>query len=333
MRISFTTSPSGLNLNSGYGLAGYGMVTSLQRCGHEVNFKDSGAPVEISFNMPDDSPWSNPLAYHISITPWESTKLKPGWLESMNSNCDEQWATSPWVAEVYKSEGVKGPISIYEHGVDHAWHAKRRRHTSGPLKFLHVGSPAPRKNAQMTMEAFRDVFGDSEDVRLTIKAWMKSEVRVYDRKHESILGLPQDMYQNVRVRYDDCSNEEMISIFHNHHALIYPSSGEGFGLIPLQSLASGMPTICTGIWAPYKRFLEPELTLSSKLVVSPWQNMHPGMLNEPSYEDLKEAFKYTADNYDKLAGTAYRNAFLVHSQYDWDTLTEKAFRHIVEKFS
>ena len=329
MHISFNTSPSGLNLDTGYGLAGFGIVTSLQRCGHTVTFKDSTAPVEIAFCMPDDAEWSNPTAYHIQMTPWESTKLKPGWAINFNK-ADEVWATSQWVADVYRAEGVTVPVYVYEHGIDLDWTPRRRR-AGNVIKFLHVGEPAPRKGGQMAMEAFHDVFGDRKDVSLTIKAWRYSAIRVYDRQG-SIVGLPQDVYPNVKAIYNNLEGPEMVYLFHQHDVLVYPSMGEGFGLIPLQALATGMPTICTEAWAPYRRFLSPELALESTLVDSPHPIMHPGCFYLPDYEGLKKSYRYAADNFDRLAGVAYKNSFIVRDEYSWDYLTQKAFKHIVEMF-
>jgi len=177
------------------------------------------------------------------------------------------WATSQWVADVYKSEGVTVPIFVYEHGIDTDWTPRRRYTDNGVVRFLHVGEPAPRKGGQMAMEAFRDVFGDRKDVRLTIKAWRHSTIRVYDRQ-KSIIGLPQDVYPNMKTIYNNLEGPEMVHLFHQHDVLVYPSMGEGFGFIPLQALATGMPTICTEVWAPYRRFLSPELALGSKLVPS-----------------------------------------------------------------
>ena len=48
---------------------------------------------------------------------------------------------------------------------------------------------------------------------------------------------------NVRHIKENLTLEHLISLFHYHDILIYPSEGEGFGLIPLQALATGMPVI------------------------------------------------------------------------------------------
>lgn len=329
MEISFVTNVGNLSLSNGFGVAGFNVVTSLQRLGHTVPFAGADAPVEIAFCQPDYSEWSNPNAYHIQYTPWESDQLPQGWKEAFNDNCDEVWTPSPLIAQWYKEAGVERPIFVYEHGIDHAWKPKRRRRGE-VLRFLHVGEPAPRKGGQMAMEAFRAVFGDRTDVHLTIKAWGRSDIRVKKNKH--IIGLPHTLYNNVSTVYDEVTPEELVAMFHEHDVLIYPSYGEGFGLIPLQAMASGMPTICTEAWAPYQRFLLPRLALKSEMVNSPWPHVHMGKMFKPDVEDLRGALAAADQNFDQLAGVAYRKSFDIHEQYDWDNLTEKAFEHIVTRF-
>lgn len=305
------------------------MVTSLQRLGHTVPFQSATAPVEIAFCQPDYSEWSNPDAFHIQYTPWESTEIDEQWVEAFNL-ADEVWTPSDLVAGWYKEAGVKVPIRVYEHGIDPMYRPIRRR-SKDRINFLHVGEPAERKGGQMTLEAFREVFGDREDVHLTIKAWQSSTVRVFDRKHQSIIGLP-NTYNNVTTIFNNCSEVEMVYIFQRNDVLVYPSWGEGFGLIPLQSLAQAMPTICTEVWAPYREYLLPELSLGSTLTDSPWPEMHKGKMFKPSYEDLCNSLRWVSENFENASGRAYRNAYKVKEHYDWDTLTENIFKPIVERF-
>jgi len=53
------------------------------------------------------------------------------------------------------------------------------------------------------------------------------------------------------------SVENLVNLYHTHHCLVYPTWGEGFGFIPLQGLASGMPTITTYPWANYEKYIGP----------------------------------------------------------------------------
>jgi glycosyltransferase involved in cell wall biosynthesis len=331
VRISFSTNPGNLNLNTGYGVAGFNVVSSLKRLGHEVYFKDSGAPVEIAMCMPDFSEWSNKDAYHIQYTPWESTGLRDGWREAFNLNCDEVWTTSPLIKYWYKQAGVTKPLFVYQHGIDPVW-TQQRRVRGDVLRILHIGEPASRKGGQMAFDAFKEVFGDRTDVHLTIKAWNRSNVRVYNERG-SIIGLPHELNDNVTTIYSDYNTAEMVFLMHRHHALVYPSWGEGFGFIPLEAMATGLPTIVPGAWAPYERFILPELRMDSSLVDSPFGQEHPGQMFKPDYDSLVESYKRLDEDYHRLAGVAYRNSFNIHEEYDWDKLTADAFAHIVAKFS
>jgi glycosyltransferase involved in cell wall biosynthesis len=329
MEISYTTAVNNLSKTNGFGVAGYNLVVSLQSLGHRVTFQSETAPVEIAFCQPDYSDWSNENAYHIQYTPWESTKLRDGWMEAFNDTCDEVWATSPWVAQVYKDNGVTRPIYVYEHGVEKIWTPKRRR-KDGPLKYIVVGEPAPRKNGQLAFETFIRTLGD-KDATLTIKAWHRSNIRVYKGGH--IVGSPHMLYDNVNTIYEELTEPELVKLYHDHDVMIYLSTGEGFGLIPLQAMATGMPVICVDAWAPYKHLLLPELKVSSSLGHHPWQNMHPGEMFIPHKESIEAAMVESYENFDRLAGKAYKNAFLVHEEYDWTKKTEEAFDRIIATFS
>lgn len=331
MEISFVTNAGNLTLNNGYGKAGFGLVTSLQRLGNKVPFASETAPVEIAFCQPDYSDWSNDSAYHIQYTPWESTKLHDGWKEAFNDTCDEVWTTSPWCAQVYKDAGVERPIYVYQHGINKIVTPKRRTH-GGKIRFLHVGEPAMRKGGQLALNAFRDVFGDRDDVHLTIKAHRRSSVRVYD-KSGSILGLPDQLYKNVTIMYDDLTEKALNELYLEHDVLIYPSWGEGFGFIPIEAAATGMPVICTDSWPPYENLLVPDLLVKSRLEDSPWPDTHPGKMYTPDYVSLTGALQRINTRFDWYAGLAIRNVPSIFKAYDWDRLTEDAFAHIVEKFS
>ncbi len=329
MILSFNTNPGSLNISTGYGYAGYHIVTSLQKLGYKVPFKYKSAKVQLNFSQPQFFEF-NKDQYQIGYMPWESTELQEGWLETLNQ-CDEVWATSPWVKKVYENCGVTPPINVYEHGIEDIWKPFKRQRNTGPLRFLHVGEPAPRKAGQMAFEAFVDVFGNDPDYRLTIKSYKYNTIRVYNKYNNIIDSNISNIYNNISIIPDELSTSQMVGVFNSHHCLIYPSWGEGFGFIPLQALASGMPVICTEEWAPYKKFLGP-LALKSQYTESPWQTPHPGLMVEPSYEDLCNLLRKTADEYNTIADYYYEQAAEVRREYDWLQLTDNAFSRLKEKF-
>lgn len=341
MKISISVPSSNLEPTHGYGVACNGMIGSLERQGHEVVFNDPAAPVEIAFTQPYNWEWSNPNAYHIGYTPWESTRLPEGWAEIMRE-ADEIWATTEWVKWVFQKNGV--PVTrVYRHGVEaglSGWMRKRRRWREGkPLRFLHIGEPAPRKGGQLVFDSFIQTFGDRKDVSLTIKAHDYNTVRGTDviniADNGGVYIDTQAGRPNVRVITSELADFELIDLVRRHDVLLYPTWGEGFGLIPLQAMATGMPVVTTATWAPYKHLLVPELVIPSKLAVSPWPEMHPGNMYEPSGEGLSAIMAALSDPdwFNAFSIRAYANSFHVEMQFDWDKLTAEAFADVIEKFS
>jgi glycosyltransferase involved in cell wall biosynthesis len=247
--------------------------------------------------------------YTIMYHPWESTEVHEGWFDAMN-RCDEVWSPSPLIAKWYKDfVGITKPIYVFEHGVDKIWEPVERKFET-PFKFLHVGGEAARKGVKEAMQARRIVFG-AEPAEITIKVMTSN--------------WPMIWQPNVNVINSRQSIEELIKMFHDHHAYVYPSYGEGFGLTPLQALATGMPVITVADWAPYAKFLDPELIIGSKMIKSPWPRIHPGNMLEPDMGDLQSAMLKVRNNYDYYVERALARVPEIQSHYDWDRLTEEAF--------
>jgi glycosyltransferase involved in cell wall biosynthesis len=324
MRISLSVPESVTITNHGYGVAAQGIVASLQRLGHQVPFRDPTAPVELNFSQPNEWVWSSKNSYKIGMAAWESNKIPERWKAGLQT-CDELWTPSPIIADWLRAEGY--PARVYEHGVDYnVWTAKRRRREDGPIRFLHIGEPAPRKAGQMVYDAFKENFGNTEQARLTIKAFGSSTIRGENNAH------PHKELNNVKLINDVYEEWQMVDLVRRHDVLVYPSFGEGFGLIPLQAMVTGMPTIITEGWAPYQDLTQPSLRVPTKLGPSPWPNIHNGDMLIPDKFMLGDAMREAAGDFDYCAQRAYNRVPKIRERYDWDRLTAEAFAHIVERF-
>lgn len=314
MNISFATPQASNKIagHNGYGYATLCILKSLEELGYEVNDNDPTADVEFAFNQPQNWRFKGKDSYKIGYHPWESTELLPGWADIMNQ-CDEIWTPSPLIADWYvRYAGIRVPVYVYEHGVEHDWRPVKREPTDF-IKFLHVGGEASRKGKGDTINWFRQAFnGYRDDVKLTVKTTNSNWNKI------PILG---------KVRYLDAklSLAQMHTLFEIHDVYVYPSYGEGFGLTPLQALATGMPTIMPTAWAPYRRFVDPKLAVRSQLVPSNWPDIHPGMMLRPERDDVIDHMRYAADNYSEVRDFACSNAFEIHKEYDWTNLTKEAF--------
>jgi len=336
MIISYNTLPGNLSTMNGFGYAGFNIVRALQELGHTVPYQDPTAPVEFNFCQPQWMNFSSENQYHIGYTPWESTVLPENWVEDF-ALCDEVWTPSRWVAGIYKKHGVQD-VQVFPHGISPEWRPKLRN--PGVIQFFHHGEPAPRKGGQLVLDAFRAAFGNRNDVHLTIKSHGFNTTRAFKdepgrelgAKGKSIEGAPDKVYDNVTVITRDYEETALIELYHTMDVLVYPSWGEGFGLIPWQAISTGMPTICTSAWLHFDELILDELKLYSKLTKSPWQNIHPGKMYKPDADQLIELMKYVVNNIDDLSQRAYDNAKLIHTNHTWQQVTERAFEKVVRKF-
>lgn len=329
MQISFFTPTINLKGSNGYGYAGLNIVESLKALGNDVPYSYPKAPVQLNFAQPDHFKMHRGQ-YQIGYTPWESTKIPDRWNE-MLTHCDEIWTTSDWCANVFEDNGYKN-IHVYPHGIEKIWTPKKRQE-SDVIKFLHIGEPAPRKAGQMVVDVFSELYGNNPKYSLTIKAYHNNTTRVYNNYiDKQILGLPNQIYNNINIITEELSDLELVKLYHDHDVLVYPSYGEGFGFIPLQALATGMPTICTSGWAHYEKYLGP-LKIKSNMIDSPWPFPHEGKVLEPDRKHLVEVMRDVTFNFKAYSGYYYAQSTKIIEEYDWIKLTNNSWSHIFKKFS
>jgi len=329
MKISLSSPTINLKPTTGYGYAASNIIKSLNSLGHEVYFQDSKCDFQINFSQP-------PLfklhkdQYQIAYTPWESTVIPQDWFYKLEL-CDEVWTTSDWCANVFQDNGIKN-VKVYTHGIDPVWKPKKRIQ-GDVIKFLHIGEPAPRKAGQMVLDAFVNLFGNDPRYSLTIKAYNNNTTRVYNNYiDKNIIGLPDRIYNNIKIITDEIDEDQLVNLYNQHDVLVYPSYGEGFGFIPLQALATGMPTICTSGWAQYENYLGP-LKLKSELIDSPWPYPHAGKVLEPNYQHLLEVMRDVVYNFKAYSGFYFSQSTKIHNDYNWLQLTNKAFDPVIQKFN
>jgi len=322
LRISYYTVDGNLDKTNGYGNAGFQLIRALQRSGHEVPFDDEEAPIQISFCQPTHYKFHDGQ-YKIGYTPWESTELPHGWLAKMNA-CDEIWATSEWVRDVYLKAGVDVPIMVVHHGLDPKWKFVDRSLRTGPIQFFHHGEPALRKGGQLTLDAFRAAFGDREDVHLTFKANSQHYLRTW---RDGAFSLPE--YNNVTIITKLMFEDELVDLYNSMDVMVYPSYGEGFGLIPLQAIGTGMPVIGTAEWAPYKHRFDFHIKTTQNRSVWP---VHPGNVYYPDFQDLKLLMKVFKEERRKYTVSANNHSHLVHREFNWELIAKKVESRL-EKFA
>ena len=327
MKVSFTGAPEFMDRNVGYGEASFHIFEEFKKQGVECLIGSPAAKIGISFVQPDQYKFGR-HQYKIGYTPWESTGIFERWKNPLLNGIDELWTTSPWCGEMFKAHTNK-PIFVYEHGIEESWIPRKRvLEEDKPFRFLHIGEPAFRKDAQMVIDAFIDLYGNNSKYELILKCSNLNMTSVVDPLTGKIKGSPGAFYSNIKIIESFLSNEQMNDLYDLSDAFIYPSWGEGFGFNPLQAMAKGLPTVCTKEWASYSRYIT--APLNSELVQTPWPTVHPGFMYKPNYEELFFYMKNLPKNYDMYAKIAFTNSFKIHKDYSWERVTKPAVKRLEE---
>lgn len=317
-----------MDINLGYGQAASGIYKALTELGLNVQIENPKADIELCFSHPIEHNFLNPNSYKIVYSAWESTSLKPEWIRNMNQ-ADEIWATSDWVKNVFQELFPNKKIYVYKHGINPLWKPVLRKTANKPFTFLHVGEPYSRKDAQLVTNTFIELFGEDPNYRLVLKASSMNTVKVKD-PHFGFLSSPSAAYDNIISIDGILTEDQMIGLHQQCEVFVYPSWGEGWGLQPIQALASGMPVISTDGWADYYQYIT--WRVDSTWSYSPWQDIHPGLMMEPNKSSLKEQMLNAVANYDSVLKQTFNDAFELHKIYDWKEVSKPAVDRL-EKIS
>lgn len=335
MLLSLTGAFRGYSPTYGYGVAAHNIVEGFKKNGINFEIPSYDADIEIFWGHPPYEFSKNGL-YKIGYTAWESTGFKVSWEEQFGlkqtwdvlmQEADEIWTPSQWLSDHW-AKVLGKPTFTYPHGVDIEWKPVRRYppFDGMPFRFLHIGEPQFRKNGQLVVEAFAELFGNNPNYQLILKSSGINTTRIYSKPSGSIIGSPDLVYNNILIIDSILEKDQLIELHNKSHCLAYPTGGEGFGFHPLEAAASGLPTISTIGWCDYKEYIS--VPIDAPLTDSPWPDLHPGQLFQPTLEQVKESMVEMVENYDRYAKEAFKNAFKVHEEWNWDVQNKKAQKRL-----
>lgn len=295
-------------------------------------YVDSNSPkskVQLYFGSPPG--FFFPHQYKIQMTQWESTKVPPSWVD-LARGYDEWWTANPFGANAFVNAGVpKEKVHVYEHGVDHQFWSPKKRGENNVIRFLHIDSGSPRKRGDLVFNAFKAAFGNSLDYELTLK-YSHYPASGVDWNIPHVMENHGEWDQNVRHIRENMDIRHLLSLFHYHDVLVYPSEGEGFGMIPLQALATGMPVISTGIWCSYENLLNGNV-IESKLGISDIVENYVryGEVVLPSFDSTVYLLKNIVENFDIQSKVFLNQVDRVKTEYDWQYRTDLVMDGLISR--
>ena len=321
--ISWFTPPVGVGV--GYGYAAVETIKALQEKDIKVSFNQESPRVMISFVQPDYYRGTR-AQYRIGYTPWESTEVPKHWLSHMR-DMDEIWTTSKFCKEIFDIYKVNDKVTIVPHGIDNKEWKIIDRAVADKFYFFHLGGGTTRKGGQRVVDAFLDLFDGKEEYQLVLKSNGPTETRWY--KGEQYMGSTEGhpQIQNFSGSFE---TYELVALYNKMHCLVYPTNGEGFGMIPFQGIASGLPTIVTNDTA-CADYAEMSVPLNYK-----WGDgtgIHLGQWAVPDEDDLRDKMLYVVDNYEDVKKHTLQSARIIHDTQTWSHVADNIIDILGPKIS
>jgi starch synthase len=163
-----------------------------------------------------------------------------------------------------------------------------------PLRFLYAGSVTARKGVPVLLDAWR-AFAPCD-----AELWIAGSIRAHERT--LIPDLP-----GLRL-LEQVSHAKMAEVYANCDVFVLPSLFEGFGLVILEALASGLPVIST----PHTGAIEAltELTLGRIVPVA-------------SVDALVEAMRHYRDNPPRREVVAAVAVDALRDRFSWKSYGDR----------
>ena len=250
----------------------------------------------------------------IGFSMYECDALPAYWYEKMRL-VDEIWVPGTWCKEVFAQHVPEVPVKVVPLGVN-AWHFPYKRRVRGEkLRFLHFSTVWSefRKGAQLAIDGFKQAFPDRTDVALT----------VHSTKAGSSAWSPND--ERIQFRGGMLTTAQLCQLYYDYDALIFPSRGEGFGMIPLETMATGMATIfsCENGMRDFGAGTGIKLvTRKTTAWVGEGRGtgrfMQQGSWDEPLLDSVVDAYHKVDKEYEKVMDAAARDAEMVREIWTWE---------------
>lgn len=217
----------------GYGVASEKLVKELINVDVDVSRYYKDQKVGLLFHNPYSVlKMENPIK--VIYTMFESTKIPNDWVDYLKS-ADKVLVPSRWCRDVFKKSGVDAEVVPLGFDDDvYTYHERENKsENKKPFVFLHYNAFNIRKGFLELFKAFTQEFDPTEPVKLILKTTLD---------HPPIPIL-KDKYPNIEVICEKYREAEMVELLNNSDCFVFPSRGEGFGLTPIECMATGMPAI------------------------------------------------------------------------------------------
>lgn len=172
------------------------------------------------------------------FTMFEAPEIPPQWVGNLQRGFDFVVVPSQWCKETFTAAGVALPIYVAQLGIDpDEWAPPTRKPEHPTFNVLWQGTlVGDRKGGEIVEKVFDEI--SRPDWRLILK-----ENPTYSKngRTEIKLWIPHKGNYRKKKIFVPCRRWELLKMYDFMDIAVNPTRGEGFGLIPLEQAAAGLP--------------------------------------------------------------------------------------------
>ncbi len=266
----------------------------------------------------------------VGILVYEADRMPAPWVEPICRELDLLLLPSEFCRQGALAAGV--PSHLIGHlpfGVDPRVFSPPATRPASPFTFLYLGAPHRRKGLRELLRSYRAAFSAADNVRLVVKTTydpgdrprrFRWELEPLEVEHREA-GLLQPDAPRVDFVIGSVSDQELSRLYHQAHAYVQPSYGEGFGLAALEAAASGCALILTG-WGASSELFDPEAAMHvayDLVAAEPYEYDRDsnGLMAVPRITHLTHAM-YTIWKNEERFDDLRRRSPRVAARYSWN---------------
>ena len=237
------------------------------------------------------------------------TDLPQDWIKPLKSpQIQEIWTISKFGKRLIEKANIGKEIYVIDTGIDERF--KIQGNNMFPkdksFKFLHISAPhckskIDRKGLDLLLPAFKQVFGDSDKVKLILKINTIYANQFFNNFniHDYLLSLlPSNTnISNISVTTTNLKTYQMNNLYRSIDCGVFPSRGECLGYPQLELISKNVPVITTNYGATNEYSVESlRVSLEGETVIGNGFPYYNSKFAQPSLADLKNKLKNVYEN-------------------------------------